>query len=374
MQINSQFNQSLNLIVQPSDRETYLVLYQLGFQKIAIVPQLLYRPVSTLELSSLFLSISERISPRSQALSRYIVTRSLLDATPLLGEFLNAKPLSQMTLLVKHAWFFQVLAQQQLFFNYQPIFDLTSGQVVAHECLASAQNDQGQLFNGQQLIDAALTMNLTREFDTLARSQCFSALAQWNQSDRPIFFINVLPNAIAHHPESLEHNFQQVFDLGLHPHQIVFELTEVEALNNHPNLVKAIKQIRSEGFGLAIDDLGSNVAIDHYCTELRPDVIKLDRRLIHGCSRHDIKQVMVKSLVRVAQELGITVLAEGLEAAEDIEFCRSIKVDLGQGFGLGKPSRRPIETTQESYRSLNPMSFSACTIKNLVPVSNVSLG
>ncbi|MBW4440782.1 MAG: EAL domain-containing protein [Plectolyngbya sp. WJT66-NPBG17] len=342
MQTTPQFNHSLKLIMQPSDRETYLVLYQLGFQKIAIVPQLLYRTVSEFELSSLFVALCQQVSSRGQALSRYAVTRSPLDAEHLLIEFLNAQPLSQMTMLVKHAWFFQVLAHQQLFFNYQPIFDLHSGEVVAHECLARAEDEQGQLFNGQQLIDAALTMNLTREFDTLARSTCFSALAQWNQSDRPTFFINVLPNAIAHHPESLEHNFQQVLDLGLHPEQIVFELTEVEALTHHPNLLKVIEQIRAGGFGLALDDLGSNVAIDHYCTELRPDVIKLDRRLIHGCSRYDMKQVMVKSLVQVAQELEITVLAEGLEALEDIEFCRSIGVDLGQGFGLGMPDRTPI--------------------------------
>ncbi len=348
MQITPQFDHTLKLIVQPSDRETRFVLYQLGFEKTAIAPQLLHRSVSELELSNLFVALCQQVSENGQALSRYLVTRSPLNAEPLLIEFLTAQPLYQMTMLVKHAWFFQVLAHQQLFFNYQPIFDLHSGQVVAHECLARAQNAQGQLFNGQQLIDAALTMNLTREFDTLARSTCFSALAQWNQSDLPTFFINVLPNAIAHSPESLEQNFQQVLDLGLHPKQIVFELTEVEVLTQHPNLAKVIDLIRSNGFGLAIDDLGSNVAIDHYCTELRPDVIKLDRRLVHGCSRFEMKQVMVKSLVQVAREFGIVVLAEGLEAPADIQFCRQIGVALGQGFGLGMPGKKPIGAMQKS--------------------------
>ena len=333
---------SLKLIVQPSDRETSLVLHQLGFEEIEFVPQLLYRPIHEFELSTVFLALHQQVSEFGQAVSRYVVTRSPLDAEPLLIEFLKAQPLSQMTLLVKHAWFFQVLAQQQLFFNYQPIFDLRSGQVVAHECLARAQNDDGQLFNGQQLIDAALTMKLTHEFDHLARSTCFSALAEWNQSDRPTFFINVLPNAIAHSPKSLEQNLQQVLDLGLHPEQIVFELTEVEVITQHPNLPKVIDLIRAGGFGLAIDDLGSNVAIDHYCTELRPDVIKLDRRLVNGCSRFEMKQVVIKSLVQVAREFDIVVLAEGLEALEDIEFCREIGVSLGQGFGLGMPGNSPI--------------------------------
>ncbi|MEP0917944.1 EAL domain-containing protein [Leptolyngbya sp. DQ-M1] len=342
MQIIPQSSHLFTLIVQPSDRETRAVLYRLGFEKIAVLPQLLYRSVSQFELSNLFAAICQHVSNQAKALSRYLVTRSVLDLEHLLSEFHSAQSLKHMMLLGKHTWFFQVLSSRQLFFNYQPIFDLHSGQVVAHECLAHARNEEGQLFNGQQLIDAALMMNLTREFDTLARSMCFNTLAQWNQPDRPTFFINVLPNAIAHHPESLEQNFQQVLDLGLHPEQIVFELTEVEALTQHPNLPRVIEQIRAGGFGLALDDLGSNVGIDHYCTELRPDVIKLDRRLIHRCSRYEMKQVMVKSLVQVAKEFGITVLAEGLEAVEDIEFCRSIGVDLGQGFGLGMPSRMPI--------------------------------
>lgn len=347
VQIQNQFNPSLNLVVQPGDRETHLALYQLGFQKVAALPQLLYRAVSEFELSALFVGLCQRVSEIGQAMSRYVLTRSPLDAQHLLHEFLKAQPLHQMTKLVKHAWFFQVLAKQQLFFNYQPIFDLDSRRVVAHECLARARNAQGQQFNGQQLIDAALSMNLTREFDNLARSICLTALAEWNQSDCPIFFINVLPNAIAHNPESLEQNFQQILDLGLHPGQIVFELTEVEALTHHPNLHKVIHQIRANGFGLALDDLGSNVALDHYCTELRPDVIKLDRRIVHGCSRYEMKQVMVKSFVQAAQELEITVLAEGLETLEDIEFCRSIGVNLGQGFGLGMPGQTPIGATPE---------------------------
>jgi EAL domain-containing protein (putative c-di-GMP-specific phosphodiesterase class I) len=347
VQIQNRFDPSLNLVVQPSDRETHLALYQLGFQKVAVLPQLLYRTVSEFELSALFGALCQRICEPGQMMSRYILTRSPLDTSHLLNEFLNAQPLHQMTTLVKHAWFFQVLASQQLFFNYQPIFDLHTRRVVAHECLARARNDQGQQFNGQQLIDAALSMNLTREFDNLARSICLATLAQWNQPERPIFFINVLPNAIAHNPESLEQNFQQILDLGLRPEQIVFELTEVEALTNHPNLPKVIRQIRANGFGLALDDLGSNVAIDHYCTELRPDVIKLDRRIVHGSSRYEMKQVMVKSFVQAAQELGITVLAEGLETVEDIEFCRSIGVNLGQGFGLGMPGQTPIGATTE---------------------------
>ena len=345
---------SLKLIIQPGSEAVEESLYQLGFQKIALVPQLLYQVVIDHQLSALLSQISQTLPEASQISVRFLLTRSPLESRDLLVEFLNAQPLSDTTLLIKNAWFLQVLARQRLFFKYQPIFDLASGQVVAHECLARAKTAQGKSFSGQQLIDAALSMNLTHEFDDLARSSCLRAVAQLSakieSTETATFFVNMLPNAIGGDPHSLERNFQQVLDLGLRPEQIVFELIEIEALGHYPALPGLIEQIRAWGFGLAIDDLGSNVAIDHYCMEFRPDVIKLDRRLVHGCSRYPLKQVMIKSLLHFAHEMEIVVLAEGLEDANDIEFCSEAGVDLGQGFGLALPELtlwQPLPSDQQ---------------------------
>jgi EAL domain-containing protein (putative c-di-GMP-specific phosphodiesterase class I) len=348
----NRLNDSLKLIVQPIDEEAHLALYQLGFQKVPIVPQLLYCKIDEAQVSELFLKIGHYLPEERQILSRFILTRSSLDSKTFLVEFLNAQSLRELTLLIEHTWFLQVLTQQGLFFNFQPIVHLASKRVVAHECLARAQGTKGEEFSGQQLIDAALQMHMTHEFDDLARSACLDALGKVcarldGAETKPTFFINVLPNAIAQNPNSLEKNFQQVLDLGLRPEQIVFELTEVEALGDYPELPRLIQQIREWGFGLALDDLGSNVSIDHYCTAFRPDVIKLDRRLIHECSRYVLKQVMVKSLLQFAHELGIIVLAEGLELPEDIQFCQDIGVDLGQGFGLGMPKLAPWDKSPQ---------------------------
>lgn len=343
---------ALKLIIQPCDQEAELSLHQLGFRPIKLVPQLLYRVASETELTDLFLKVSQRLPDSAQAASRFLITRSCLESRNLLIEFLSAQLLSSMTVMIKNSWFLQVLARQRLFFNYQPIFDLASGRVVAHECLARAVSDQGQCFSGQQLINAALSTNLTSEFDELARSTCLGSLAKLcgrvGAIEAPqTFFVNVLPNALTRAPKSLEQNFQQVLDLGLRPEQIVFELTEVEVLKHSAELPKLVEQIRSWGFRLALDDLGSNVAIDHYCLDFHPDVIKLDRRLVHGCSRYTLKQVMIKSLLQFAHELEIAVLAEGLEDANDVEFCRDLGVDMGQGFGLALPRVIPYQSQDE---------------------------
>jgi EAL domain-containing protein (putative c-di-GMP-specific phosphodiesterase class I) len=337
---------SLKLVIQPVGEDSVLGLYAVGFQPVPTVPQLLYCVVSHDQLADLFGKISHLMPEATQVLSRFIVTRSALESRTLLVEFLTAQPLSGMTTLVKNAWFLQVLTKQELLFKYQPIFDLASNQIVAHECLARATDEQGNCFSGQQLIDAALSMNLTQEFDDLARMSCLAALAPFAQDvsslvPPPKFFINVMPNAISRDLRSLEHNFQQVIDLGLSPQQIVFELTETETVTYPPDLPRLITQIRALGFGVALDDVGSNVAIDHYCTEFHPDIIKLDRRLIKGCSQHTVKQIIIKSLLQSTHEMGIVLVAEGLEDQEDLAFCRDVGIDLGQGYCLALPDTMP---------------------------------
>jgi len=339
---------SLKLVVQPHDLETVHDLERLGFQPVPLVPQLVYLSIPQDRMADMFLQITQALSDSSQIQSRYCMTRSPLDSKALLVEFLNAQPLHTITESVKYAWFLQVLAKRRLFFNYQPIFDLQRGHVTAYECLARARCSQGRYFSGQQLIDAALSLNLTREFDDLARTACLDAIAQALahstttyplEARQPTFFINVLPNAIIHDPHFFDQTYQRVIDLGLRPQQVVFELTEVETLARSTELHDIISRFREWGFGFAVDDLCSNVSADHYFMEFQPDVIKLDRRLVSGCGQHALKQVMLKSLLQSAHEMGIAVLAEGLETVVDIEFCRALGIDYGQGFGLALPER-----------------------------------
>jgi EAL domain-containing protein (putative c-di-GMP-specific phosphodiesterase class I) len=326
----------LKLIIQPHNLDTQHYFKELGFEVVPQVPQLLYRVMQTHQLSHLFLEISRSLAETSQAQSRFCITRAPLQSQTLLVEFLDAKPLSSITSLAKYGWFVQVLAQQRLFFNYQPIFDLQQGQIIAYECLARACNEEGtDDFTGQQLLDGAIALNLTREFDELALTTCLKEIARMER--QKTFFINLLPNAIATNPGFLEQTLQQVQDLGLQPHQITFELTEVEALLHYKALPQLIHEFQELGFGIAIDDLYGNVSIDHYFIDFRPSVIKVDRRLTIGCSRHPMKQILVKNLLRSAHDLNIPVLVEGLEDPADIQFCRNAGVNYGQGFGLAHP-------------------------------------
>jgi EAL domain-containing protein (putative c-di-GMP-specific phosphodiesterase class I) len=352
--LSTLLTEPLKLIVQPHNLDAHVYFKRLGFEVVPQVPQLLYQVTQPHQLSLLFQEISRSLPERIQTQGRFCITRSPLQSQTLLVEFLDAKPLSSITALAKNAWFFRVLAQERLFFNYQPIFDLHQGEIVAYECLARACNEDGKEdFTGQQLLDAAVTLNLTHEFDDLALTSCLKALVAMERQ-KP-FFINLLPNSIATNPFFLEQTLQQVKELGLQPHQITFELTEVEALLHYKDLPQIIHEFQSAGFGIAIDDLYGNVSLDHYFIDFRPDVIKVDRRLASGCSHYPMKQILVKNLLRSAHDLNIPVLVEGLEDAADIEFCRDIGVNYGQGFGLAYPNSALPVHSPNGFEALNAL-------------------
>lgn len=331
----NRLNDLPTLLIQPNDEETSGYLAKLGFQPVPAIEQLLYRTVTKNQLADIFLQLSDRLSKNAQRSSRFVVTYLRIDSSEILRDFLRAQPLSALTSSIANAWFLRLLVGGGLFFKYQPIFQLNSGQVAAHECLARGLGDRAECYSGGQLIEAAVATELSCEFDELARITCIESIAAIG-SDRT-FFINILPNAIIRNPESLEQNLQQIIDLGLRCDRIVFELTEVEVLAQSDRLPQLIDKMREWGFGIAVDDLCGCVSVDHYAMELRPDIVKLDRRLVHGCSKYTLKQTLIESLLHSAHQEGILVLAEGLEDIEDIEFCRDLGVDFGQGFGLARP-------------------------------------
>ncbi len=342
------------LLIQPNDPDTGTCLVNLGFQPVPAVPLLLYRIVTRSQLKEIFWQLSNQLGEMAQSASRFCVTQISLDSSHLLLEFLKAQPLISVTNSIKYAWFLRLLLQQGLFFKYQPIFCLKSGQITAYECLARALGDSGHCYSGGMLIEAAIATNLSQEFDELARTTCIESIAEF-KSDRQ-FFVNLLPNAIIQNPDSIEQNLQQILDLGLQPKQIIFELTEVEVLAQSERLPQIIERMRAWGFGIAVDDLCGCVSVDHYAMELKPDIVKLDRRLIQGCSQFSLKQTLIKSVLESAHSEGILVLAEGLETLPDIQFCQELGVDFGQGFGLARPE---VQLQQQPFERWDLMMSKA---------------
>jgi EAL domain-containing protein (putative c-di-GMP-specific phosphodiesterase class I) len=134
---------------------------------------------------------------------------------------------------------------------------------------------------------------------------------------------------------------EQVRAANLDPRQLTIECTEQQSVSDVGALQRRVRALRRLGFGFAVDDAGAGYASFSLIAALRPSVIKIDRDVAQGVSRNDAKQALVESFVSFGRRIGAHLLAEGIERRADLAALRSLGVELGQGYLLGRPAPEP---------------------------------
>jgi EAL domain-containing protein (putative c-di-GMP-specific phosphodiesterase class I) len=123
--------------------------------------------------------------------------------------------------------------------------------------------------------------------------------------------------------------------------RVVVELTERSPIEDHEGARACLDDIRALGARLAIDDVGSGYAGLGHVVDLSPDLLKLDRSLVAGLDSDHTKSALVERLTSFAVDVGMEVVAEGIETAAELDTLRALGVETGQGFLLGRPGPIP---------------------------------
>jgi EAL domain-containing protein (putative c-di-GMP-specific phosphodiesterase class I) len=182
----------------------------------------------------------------------------------------------------------------------------------------------------------AAEANLIWELSRLCRAKAFEGMRQHLRPDQ-LLFLNVDPHDFDD-PEFAEPTAAIVYDgtAASHhdPSQVVIEITERTAIKDYPRLRERMRTFRDRGYRFAVDDAGSGYAGLGSIANLEPDFIKLDISLITGIDTNLIKQNLVETMVRFANEQGARVIAEGVERAEELSTIVELGVHLAQGFYL----------------------------------------
>jgi EAL domain-containing protein (putative c-di-GMP-specific phosphodiesterase class I) len=118
---------------------------------------------------------------------------------------------------------------------------------------------------------------------------------------------------------------------------VIIEITEHEFLGDDAALEYAVTRLRERGARIALDDAGAGYAGLHQLLRLRPDVVKLDRSLVSGVSGDPHRSALIAALVGFANDVGMSVCAEGIELEEDYASLVSLGVESGQGWLIGRP-------------------------------------
>ncbi|WP_151705112.1 EAL domain-containing protein [Nitrincola alkalilacustris] len=214
---------------------------------------------------------------------------------------------------------------------YQPIIDVRNQQIFAQEALV--RGEQGE--SAGEVLGRISDKNV-HSFDQLCRVTAITTAARLGLDTR--VSINFLPNAIYKPETCIARTLEAARKFSVPSHNIMFEVAEHERITSHSLLLEVFECYKAEGFLTAIDDFGQGYAGLNLLADFQPDYIKLDRQLISFIDQNRARQVIVKGIVSVAEELGIGVIAEGIEREEEHCFLVDQGVYLMQGYLYQRPA------------------------------------
>jgi EAL domain-containing protein (putative c-di-GMP-specific phosphodiesterase class I) len=262
------------------------------------------------------------------------------EQTPDLSLLAEVEPLARWIGLARGQWLADILECQRLSAHFQPIVVASDpGHAYAHECLLRGFDEQGQMVSPDALFAAARSAAMLFHLDRAARLTAIDEAARL-QLDTPIF-INFTPTAIYDPAFCLRTTIAAAHRTGWMPERFVFEVVETEEVADSRDLVGILAEYRAAGFRVALDDLGAGYGSLTLLERLRPDIVKFDRDLITEIDHSASRQAIVTALVRMAHDLGIATVGEGVETRAEWEWLREAGVDYLQGFLFARPANPP---------------------------------
>jgi len=221
-------------------------------------------------------------------------------------------------------------ALSSLWMAYQPIVRSTDGSLFGYEALV--RTAEPTLPHPGALFDAAERLGRIHELGRAIRASVANLLQHLRP--RTSVFVNLHPQDLMDDALLSEHN-----PLSTLASSVVLEITERAALPDLPDLRSRVRSLRDLGFRVAIDDLGAGYAGLTSFAVLEPEVVKLDMALVRGVDHEPFKRSLIGSMAALCKELGILVVAEGVETEAERDTLSKAGCDLLQGFLLGRPDR-----------------------------------
>ena len=235
----------------------------------------------------------------------------------------------------------RVLQQRSLYPVFQPIVNLSDGSIYAHEALI--RGPQGtDLHTPDALLGAAALECLDFEFEC---ASVLEALRRWGQMDVPgRLFVNMSAAVLTQlvHSSGQGELIRLIRRLAVQPRMLVLEITEHQRVGDMDELAEVVAKVRSSGLSLALDDFGDGRSSLRLWSQLKPEVVKIDKYFTRNISQHGDKLKTIQALMQIAEIFGTSLVAEGIETAEDLRVLRDLGIAYGQGYFLGHPGTTPL--------------------------------
>jgi EAL domain-containing protein (putative c-di-GMP-specific phosphodiesterase class I) len=212
---------------------------------------------------------------------------------------------------------------------FQPVVSWATKSLFAYE--AYVRSKEASLASPRELFDAAERLGKLPELTRRIHGLCAARLNQL--PEYALLFVNLHVKDFL-----LVDEFERFSALVPLAGRVVLELTERAALEQIPDLSNRMVRLRNYGFRFALDDVGAGYAGLNSFTLLDPDIVKLDTVLVRDVDGSPIKRRLVSSMTKLCTDLGMQVVAEGVETKGERDCLFELGCDLMQGFLFAHPS------------------------------------
>ena len=228
---------------------------------------------------------------------------------------------------------------------FQPIVTLATGEILGYEALirgpaGSAYASPDALFRMAQEASTTVALEI---------SAARTALASWAALNLPgKLFLNFSPLTLRHLLDGRGGAMAALLGLdgsqgvGIAPSRVVIEVTEQTAVGDAARFSQVVAVLNELGVQYALDDFGTGHANLDRLADLTPQFVKIDKSLVRGIHTSARRLEVLRAMLRLMHALGGRVIAEGIEAAEELALVRDLGVAAGQGYFLGRPATQPI--------------------------------
>jgi EAL domain-containing protein (putative c-di-GMP-specific phosphodiesterase class I) len=219
-------------------------------------------------------------------------------------------------------------ALETMFLAFQPIVDTRRKRIFGYEALMRTREES--LPHPGAVLDAAERLDRLPEVGRRVRGLAAEAFALL--PERAVMFVNL------HTRDLLDPTlYEEKAPLAPFADRVVLEITERVAIDDVKDIQARVSVLRYSGFRIAIDDLGAGYAGLSSFAALEPEIVKLDMSLVRNVHQSEVRQRLIASMTSLCKEMGMLVVAEGVEVAEERDCVLSYGCDLVQGYFYARP-------------------------------------
>lgn len=232
----------------------------------------------------------------------------------------------------------RAIAQNELRVFYQPIHNLLTRRIEGVEALVRWQHPQRGMVSPGEFIPVAEQSGLIADLDNWVLTQACRQMCQWLNEGVQLSFVAVNVSSRLFSRGDLDHRVARVLaETGLAPGHLELEVTESAVMDDPDQAIEQMHRLRELGLKLSIDDFGTGYSSLLRLKRMPVQKLKIDQGFVAGLPEDEDDIAIVTAIIALAQAMGMRVLAEGIERADQAHFLLQKQCELGQGYWFARP-------------------------------------